>query len=111
MLLLDELNKEQLEIWLNVDTTKHRVDEWFKKYHFLHKEPYIYLCDEFELAYNIDNYNYWFDLNKSEEAEEQELRLYQIKSLIYQLADKEELAVLNKKYMETATIKTIILGR
>lgn len=110
-MLLDDLNKQQIELWLSVDTNSHTVDEWFNKHNFLHKEKYKHLCSEFELAYNIDKYDYWFDLNKSEECEQYEIRLYQIKTLIWQLADKEERKVLQNKYIDTAAIKTIILGR
>lgn len=110
-MMLDDLNKEQAQLWLNVDVNKRTVDEWFEKYHFLHKTSYKKLCTEFELAYDIDDYDYWFDLKNSEQCEEYDLRLHLIQSLIYQLADKDEKKVLNNKYMETAAIKAIILGR
>jgi hypothetical protein len=93
---------------INIDLSKRTPAEWSDIYHLkLYNSPPRQLWTEFEWAYNLPNLDYQYILinDSSEEAEEMELRAFDIKNLIFHLADKSEKEILKTKYIETEWIR------
>jgi len=92
---------------INVDLSKRTPSEWAKIYNFKLYNKINTLWTEFEWAYNVPNLDYEFiKKNDSYElAEQMELRAFEIKCLIFKLADNIEKKILKEKYIETEWIK------